>query len=287
MDQQQAAGFDVVEPRVLAPAKFKDRKYRLNGNVWLIVSVYRNAVCIHVRELKDGWKFEGGVSMNVREYQWFTREDQQSSGEFGRISVAKQKTGSLVKRIDARMGSAGTSKPRSVVVSNNGFATLIKEKNSIMQDIDEAKKFAESRDVLFSPNHHLIQNILILLATKIYEQRRRAACLACAGQADASNLLNHACLDEDDEERIKRAGESLDAVPSRLLWSVLASNEIPHLGLDVAAVVGDQRKEMIENIVKYKFSSNAQVCFDLYYNANFDIMKMDNNTWEPSQYVME
>ena len=130
--QQQPAGFDVVEPRVLGAAKFKDRKYRLNGNVWLIVSVYRNAVCIHVRELKDGWKFEGGVSMNVREYQWFTREDQQSSGEFGWISVAKQKTGSLVKRIDARMASGSTSKPRSVVVTNNGFATLIKEKNSIM-----------------------------------------------------------------------------------------------------------------------------------------------------------
>ena len=284
--------FDVVEPHLPGAVAtreqtFKDRKYRLNGNVWLIISVYRNVVCIHIRELEDGWKFQGGVTMNTLEYQWFMCENPPSSGEYGRISVAKQKTGSLIRRIDARMGGSSSSKPRRVFVSHQGFATMVDQQKSILVDIEQATRFAQQRDVNIPTNHQLIKEILILLAAKIYEKRRRAACLACSGQEDSSNVLSHQCLTEEYGDRLELASRCLKEMPSEVLWSVLVCNNLPHPGMDVATIIGDNRGELAEQVVSYKLTNEAQLCFDVYYNANFDIMSLQNDTWEPSQLVQQ
>ena len=285
-------GFDVVEPWLPAATaareqKFKDRKYRLNGDVWLIISVFRDVVCIHIRELKDGWKFEGGVSMNIREYQWFMCESPPSSGQYDRISVAKQKTGSLIKRVDARIANTSAAKPRRILVTNQGFANMVRQKKAINRDIEEAKQFVEERGVRVLPNYELIRNILVLLATKIYEKRRRSGCAGCSGSGDCSNLMSHQCIAEGDADRMKLASASLKDVPSGVLWSVMACNNLPHPGSDVATIIGDRSLELVEKVAKYKLTDEAQQCFDVYYNANFDIMSMANDTWQESQCLQE
>ena len=276
-------GLDVVEPYLLATHQqrtFKDRKYRLHGNVWLVVSIYRNVVCIHLRELTDGWKFEGGVTMNTSEYEWFSSESIRSSGTFGRIDVAKTMHGSLVKRVDARLAGT-TGRSRQIFVNHQGFTTLLRHKPSIAQDIEEASAFAEMRDLVQAlPQNHqqTIQDILTYLAVKAYEERRRDACDACTGRCDPSNLLSHACLQVERKEMEKWAEEALDSVPNGVLWSVLACNNLPHPRVDVSAIANTtERADIIRKIMTYDITTDAQTCFDTYYNMNTRFITTDNS----------
>ena len=287
-DTAAPAGFDVVEPWMepldSSEEKFQRRKHRLHGNVWVVVDVFRNTVCIHVRELKDGWKNEAGVTLNAREFHWFTREGGPASGTFGRIEVAKQKTGTLIRRTDTRIGGE-PSKARRIFITHQGFATLMKEKKVIKQDIKQATMHATARNNQQEQNLELYQNILVVLASKTYEVRSRASCNACSGIADQSNLMAHQCLEEDEDDKLKRAGECLDAVPNAALQSVLVSNNLPHPKLDVSTIISDQRGELVKKVTKFALTAEAQECFDTYFNANVDFIITGTPSWDQHHFT--
>ena len=275
--------FDVVEPWMESTLeKFHKRKHRLHGDLWVIVEVFRNTVCIHVRELKDGWRNEAGVTMNISEFFWLTRKEMPSSATFGRINVAKQKTGTLLRRADIRIGGE-PSKARRILITNQGFATLMREKKSISEDIKDASAFANFRNKQEGQNLELFQGILVVLASKIYASRSRAACSACSGLTDQGNLMSHNCLEETKDDKLKRAKESLDDVPDSALQCVLVSNNLPLSKQHCSCIISNNREVLAKKVANYNLTPEAQECFDTYFNANADFIMTDTPDWGVEQ----
>ena len=67
----------------------------------------------------------------------------------------------------------------------------------------------------------------------------------------------------------------------------MVCNNLAHPGMDIPTIIGDNTAELVEQVVWYKLTSKAQLCFDVYYNVNFDIMSLQNDTWEASQIVQQ
>ena len=206
--------------------------------------------------------------MNIEELHWFTQEDLPPSGSFGNIRVTKKRLSWEVKTVSP------LQKSQPIIITIQAFALLRSHKKTITRDIDEGLAFLEklaTPDNRESNNLSLFQNIIVLLANKIYKRRVKSICIPCM-RADGENINEfptiHGCATEDNFTKSLRGRESLRAVTNDLLKCVLLCNNITPPKQDVMEIVGENHTELVGKVVQGLISCEAQRCFEVYYDVN-------------------
>ena len=97
--------------------------------------------------------------------------------------------------------------------------------------------------------------------------------------------MAHQCLEEDEDDKLKRAGECLDGVPNAAMQSVLVSSNLPHPKLDVSTIISDQRGELVKKVTKFALTPEAQECFDAYFNASVDFIITGTPSWDQPHFT--
>ena len=257
---------------------FRSRKYKLYGTLSLVISIYKKRVCLQLRREKYGGEFASGVTMNIREFRWLTQDKHPQIGSFARLVVTRQKTSCVVRRVDPP-AYIPKRKTRCVTFGKLAYTALWHYKKAIAKDIEDALRHAskDDDDSHEGPEVKLLQNILVVLASRIYKTLPVATtpCQGCYRPPGVSPIFNpHTCTTQLAAAKNKDAIDSLNSITTELLACVLSCNSasLP-LKLEVKEIIGGRLPELAEKVIRGEFSKEAERYYDAYYKINRDLMK--------------
>ena len=195
--------------------------------------------------------------------------------------MANEKHNNIVRGEDITLESP---KNQRVNVGRRSFAMLLRFKNTIDSDIAEALAFTNSLpddddDDDDSPRGdgaslEMAQNVLVVLANKIYKHCSHTNCIAClSGLAVGSDEVFHACVVETHFEKTTRATQCLKCITTDLLRIVLRSNATRLPGkLEVGDIIGERLPELAEKVLQGDLNPEAERWFKAYYKENYQVM---------------